>query len=394
MSLNDLISAVQRLDGAVAYMDPLQQSGRDPLALPDWVPSFSSAGERVVQISGTGGLDIPYGSLVPQPSRPGLLRTTGLPQWQVPLDGTDESASPESPQPIEPPAGWEARGLELLAWYSPYHLAPWHWGVFLRAFGIEQIGRALREAGVPSVSIPALAQRFLLNHELTHYRVELAMTSLELATQRALFLDGRRAQVARSGWGMAEEGLANAHARSGLHQSYRSAMDGWLASSPPGYKDWARHRPAKSSLSWAEVISDLVDAPTVPWVPVPGKPDWAAEVPVFIVLDGSGAGGMPSPALLGPIVVEEAESFRKDVERSGNAKNLMRAWESTKRKMANGSTFAGVHLHPIQRNLWSVNLGSAYRAGLERRGPGDWLAVMVDQQHDRLYQRMRRKYML
>jgi len=334
-------------------------------------------------------LDIPY--VTRRIPRQGS-GTSSRPQDSVfdtvpPMGPTDEAKPAGAP----PPRDWTDRGTEALAWYSPFHGAPYFWGVFIRAFGIEVISHELAAQGVDPVGAPQLAYKFLLAHELTHYRVELVMSTVEVAVQRALFVAGRRSQVARSGWGLQEEGLANARAVASLPRQHRDALDGWLATSPVGYRDWRPHTAARASLSWGAILSDLVAPAVVEWSPAPQRPDWAREVPVFVVMDGSGPGGNPAAALLGPIAVDETDSFVKDLAKSGNAGALRKAWNRTKGKLASGALAAGLHLENIGLNMYSVRVNQSYRAGLVHRGPGDWLAVMLDQQHDRLYERMRRR---
>lgn len=292
-----------------------------------------------------------------------------------------------------PPPDWETEGFEVLAWYSPFHACTWDWGIYIRAYGIEVVSSVLLSSGVPLVSCAELARSFLEEHEMGHFFAELLVSEAEVAASKALYLPGKAAQrSAPPGWGLTEEGLCNALARSRIPNSHREGVDDWLDLSPPGYCDYRHHGPSRRSESWGRVVSEVAGSPPISWGGIPGRPDLSSQVPIFLVLDGGGPSGLPVGYLLGPVIVSEAPSFWKDLKKSGSPKTMLSSWEKTKALLASGALHSGCHLEKILNNVYSVRVNQAARAALERQPDGTWLAVMVDRQHDTLYRRVQRAY--
>ena len=352
---------------------------------------LSSHGSRY-RVMNSGVLnDVPFGEY----SEHGRSRKPA-----VIIQGHD-SADVTAPSDVEPPKGWEERGVDLLAWYEPYHfarVAPGRvqWGVFLRAYGVEVISRALLLAGVPAISAPQMAYELLLAHELGHFEKEVLVAVVELGSQSPHFV---RSQVRRKnqlpGYGLAEEGLCNALARNVLPKAFRGALDSWLALCPPGYRDWRGHQRTTRGQSWGEVLKDFLTVPQLPWAAhlTPGVlKSFSTDVPTYLILDGSGPNGEIGGALTGAIQVNESEQFWKDIRKSGNVAQVTRQWASTKRDLSNGVLHASARLKSLRGlpHIYSVRLTRSTRAALKRNDSGDWMAVMVDQDHDALYERVSR----
>lgn len=377
MDLRTLIDAVASIPGAV---EGIPFSREEPPDRPTWLDDT-----RILRIGGSFQTDAPQVSPAEWEER---LREGR----DIAFEGDERAPSETTRQPTEPPPGWVEEGTEFLAWYRAFHRSPWDWGVYIRAFGIEVVATELAAGGVPTLVAAELAYQFLLTHELGHFETELLLTGVELASANPWYLSGRRQQRTRTPWGLTEEGLCNARGRSSLPTSHRRTLDGWLSSSPVGYRDWRRHAANRRAQSWGEVVGDLTQARPLPWSPRPVATALRREVPVMLVLDGNGPGGHVQDAFVGPILVTEEDSFWKDLKRSGNETLLRKRWADTKKALASGAAHTGRHLEKIAPNLYSVRMNDAFRAGLLHNGPLKWSAVMADQQHDRLYQRMKRKY--
>ena len=378
--LEQVISAVSSVPGAVEFRPPLETTAPRPET-----PSWLSGDQPIIQIAGDFPIDV-------TDTRRDRRDPQGVDSSQVFQPGPSDTSHLPMHHPAPPP-GWESEGLEILAWYSPFHSCTWDWGIYIRAYGIEVVASVLLSSGVPGVSCAELARLFLEEHELGHFFAELLVSEAEVAANTALYLPGKAAQSsAPPGWGLTEEGLCNALARSRIPSAQREGVDDWLNVSPPGYRDYRQHRPSRRSESWGRVVSEIVGSPPISWGGVPGRPDLRSQVPVFLVLDGSGLSGLPAGYLLGPVIVSEAPSFWKDLKKSGTPKAMLTSWEKTKALLASGALHSGCHLEKILDNVYSVRVSQAVRAALERQADGTWLAVMVDRQHDTLYRRVQRAY--
>jgi hypothetical protein len=381
--LREVLRSLGSIPGAVDRRPPWDVEDA-PFPRPPWLESPG----QVVQVAGDIPLDITderrsFGRGTPE-------RTTspGVIEPAADVDGDAHSA-----EPTEPPVGWDEEGTEVLAWYSPFHQCSWDWGIYIRAYGIEVVAAELRAGGVASLHAPEVARSFLFGHEFGHFQAELMTAGAEMASGTAIYLAGKHDQhLTLPGWGIAEEGLCNALGRQRIPRPHTRVLDRWLKASPEGYRDYARHSTAKRSGSWAEVVGDIAEGSALAWSPVPGTPTFEDSVPVFLVLDGRGPGGLPASTLLGPVTVSEADTFSRDLSKSGNATSAMRAWSKTKELLRSGALHAGCHLEQIGAAMYSVRVGRTARVGLLRRAPGEWVAVMFDQQHDRLYRRMKRSY--
>ena len=288
------------------------------------------------------------------------------------------------------PEGWSDVGIEALAWYASFHYAPWAWGVFIRSSGVELVAGQFMRAGVEENAAFRTAFDFLLAHELTHYRVDILVSGAELAAQRAIFLPGRLAQQRRSpGYGPAEEGLANAVALQSVPVQMRPHLESWIKSSPPGYRDVARHGSGRRRDSWRATIGDVAIGRDLPvfWAPT-GQPPWVADVPVFVVQDTPMEGF--ASAVVGPVsIVGETRTFQRDLKRLARGDNrLPNQWRSCRRKLLQGQLAAGTHLELIDRHRkrFSVRVTKGDRAGLQQTDEG-WFAIALDR-HDDLYRRI------
>lgn len=290
---------------------------------------------------------------------------------------------------------YREKGIDdVLAWYTPFHFSPDQWGITIRAAGIELIAEELVAKGMPFEWAYQAAFEFLLHHEYGHFETELLVSGVEISANTPLYTEGKMLQRKKNPpWGIAEEGLCNSMGRRTLPKDYKNVLDEFLSASPKGYRDFKKYSPL-SSKSWGEVLDDIC-RPIVPaWVSIPHAKQLRQYVPVAIQLDGSGPLGSVSGAFLGPIFVVETPEFFSDIEASGNRKILLEAWQKTVAKLAAGA-IANVHLEKILDNIYTVRLNKGWRAAIRRPLQGKWEAweaLMVDQQHDRLYERIKRRF--
>lgn len=373
-TMHKVIDSVSQVPGA---LDP---RGSEPPAPPRWVRELVD----VVRISGTYPLDNQVPGWVPE----AWARDKG-PHVFLPIEDPDSAAE----FPIdEPPEGWTSIGTEILAWYSPFHYCAWDWGVHVRAHGIEVVSRVLIAAGAPRASAGELAMKFLLGHEFGHFHREMLVSAAEVTSGRPLYVAGQSAiSAAHPGWSIPEEGLCNALGRSCVPSTFRAGLDSWLDAAPVGYRDYRKHISAPRGASWAQVVGDVTGAQSLVWSGVPRGPDLTSTVNVMLHLDGSGPRGLPLGYLLGPIQVTESAQFLKDLKKSGNERELQRAWARTKGRLGQGELHGGCHLKKLRGQHYSVRLSRSTRAAIERREAGEWCAVMIDQDHDALYERLGRQ---
>lgn len=373
VSLNDVLAGLGRIAGAL---------GDDPAGapLPQWWRS-----DRVDEVGGgiqISGLDLEIqtpGANHPPRRTAGLASIAG--SWMGSGAADLETREPE---------GWSDAGIEALAWYASYHHAPRAWGVFIRSSGVELVAGQFIRAGVEENTAFRAAFDFLLAHELTHYRVDILLSGAELAAQAAIFLPGRQAQRHRPpGYGVAEEGLANAIGLRSVPAQMRPHLDSWITSSPPGYRDVSRHGSGRRHDSWRAAVGDVAIGRDLPvfWAPT-GQPPWVSDVPVFIVQDTRMEGF--ASAVVGPVsIVGETRTFQRDLRRLARGdRRLPDQWRSCRRKLMQGQLAAGTHLELIdrRRKRFSVRVTKGDRAGLQQTAEG-WFAIALDR-HDDLYRRI------
>lgn len=283
----------------------------------------------------------------------------------------------------------DGQGTERLAWYRSFHYG-YAWGVFIRVYGIDVVATQLHATGMGWATAQVVAYEFLLRHELGHVQTDLAVSAGELLGQEALFIRGRREQKRRwPGYGVEEEGLCNALARESLPRGNRSSLDEWLNRAPVGYRDFRKHQASVRPLSWHSTIADAVGTAGF-WSLTPElTEDLRAQVPVYLYVDDGYEVQGIEDGLVGPIVVKETRDFLKDFRSTGNPKVLARQWQKTKDDLAAGRLAGGTQVKRLDDTKYRVKISRAARVGLVRQD-GEWFAVLLDQQHDRFYERFRR----
>jgi hypothetical protein len=187
---------------------------------------------------------------------------------------------------------------------------------------------------------------------------------------------------------------------------------------PLGYRDFKSHTKPKRGASWSKVYEEHRSASLIgkSGISTPAeieliqntgliisldpalKRKLRLEVPVYFVPDGTGPNGSVFGALVGPIFPQETIDFKSDLKKLGRSNNLGKAWSKTRRMLEQGFSAGSIHLEKLDNfnDLFSVRVEGngikGARAGLVRRGQGDWHAVSIDTQHDEFYRRVNREY--
>ena len=199
-----------------------------------------------------------------QVSNVGELDRAEPPQWFDPqtddpqIDATGEevpllSDDVEIPDPTSQDAQSIGRfGTEALAYYAPFHFyGPSHWGIYIRDWGVAHLAcayKGTRHLTPSDAWILRGAYRFLLEHEMFHFRTELAATRLEFLSAAHGLYNGHF-HDRHAGW--LEEAMANASAYRKLAEDANSSgsamllgfvafLKDWMLTQPAGYRDYER----------------------------------------------------------------------------------------------------------------------------------------------------------
>lgn len=181
-------------------------------------------------------------------------------------------------------------GLEFYAWYTPFHFNLDHWGVYIRARGIELLGNKLFHAGVPWQDAFDQAYSLLLAHELRHMEVEMKVTEFELMEDRHIYVPANRLIRESAPWFNEEEALCNLAMIDSAKGLAKRAIE-QVATFPyvPGYSDWRKLALSSQTEAWGLVLGLLIRRRAT--LVIPTHKSLGAEAlrrnPPKIVLDGS-----------------------------------------------------------------------------------------------------------
>jgi len=314
---------------------------------------------------------------------------SGAVKVRIPIYSLDESETY--------PFNGEGQELDLLAWYSSFHYGERDWGIYILRSGIYKIANALIASGFSADSAIAQAQEVLIRHEQAHFQTDLAITSLELANDKPIFVQARHGmKKLNPGWHETEEGLANALARRTIKTAPKTALDDILNNSPSGYRDWAKYKPTGDSKSWKKVLDQLVHhgpplrlhTEIVAEVSNTLAPKYFKDIPVYEVYDIPG-GDVNGAYLMGPISnIVETDAFTADLKKLAKGQPIYKKkWTGVKAKLASGNV-VGVHLELINKikSIYSVRIDGEARAGLTLDA-AIWKAIAAGH-HDELYRRL------
>lgn len=188
-------------------------------------------------------------------------------------------------------------GIEFYAWYTPFHRNLDHWGVYVRARGIELFGLKLNQAGVPWRECFDRAYELLLAHEQRHLEIEFKITEFEIIEDRHIYIAGREQQCRGSVWFNDEEAFCNLamieSSRGNLNRVVKS-----IVSNPriPGYSDWDLLEPLHPIERWGRILGKIIRNQGS--FSIPSEKNFGAQVLkdnlAKIVCDGSGPSGRVS----------------------------------------------------------------------------------------------------
>lgn len=188
-----------------------------------------------------------------------------LPDWLQPGEGR--------PLPDDGPVILEEGSLEqwkqppgsidALAYYLPFHYYRHSWGIYLKASGLLSVAAMLLGASpsLPGSTLLELARHILLEHERFHFLTEVACSRAEVPAARRLyhayFLNRHAATL--------EESLANARSHRVALQKQpaliRDAVERWMLSMGPGYRDFKRYVSPPTFSKGTRVATQLMMAP-------------------------------------------------------------------------------------------------------------------------------------
>lgn len=284
--------------------------------------------------------------------------------------------------------------IETLAWYQSYHYGNSGWGIYILRSGIYKVANALISSGASPSDAISLAREFLIEHERTHFRTDLGVTSLELASSMSLFKPTRDYISHKSpDWHLVEEGLANSYGMRAL-KSQKRFLKNYLNSTPIGYRDYEQFKKINDLKAWISILDNFISGlriKTLLAAEVSNNiaPKYFEQIPIYEVYDIPN--GNPKYSYLIGSVTEilETVEFRKDLKKLCQGQpNYLKKWNGVKQKLIHGN-FVGVHLELIsrERSLYSIKLDSDARVGL--RIDTKWNAIAA-RHHDQLYKRLSR----
>ena len=186
-------------------------------------------------------------------------------------------------------------GIEFYAWYTPFHWNLDHWGIYIRARGVELLGLKLSQRGVPWHKAFDYAYELLLAHELRHLEVEFKVTEYELMEERHLYIPGKGLLVESAPWFNDEEALCNLAMIQASKGVVRDAIKN-ITTNPniPGYSDWPHLEKLSVTSAWGVVLGAIVRRRTGLAI-APIKTFSARALrdnPPRIVMDGTGPNGL------------------------------------------------------------------------------------------------------
>ncbi len=275
-------------------------------------------------------------------------------------------------------------GIELLAWYTSFRYQKW--GIYIREVGIEMIASVLNH----SLNDPALSRetafKVLLEHELTHFRIDASIASSELLAKKSIYKDWRNKTGFWPSWSDIEEGLCNSHALDAVPAICRPDLMAWMADAPHGYNDFASHKrnPLGRDESWSRLFTEIsadLDNSSVGYLR--RTKAFIEFPPVFIVRDPlRPTNGVVPFSFMGALRVEESEAFMKSLKKSGDAARLARKWSKAKEQIESGIRTPGLNFEQYSQDVFTVRLNSQIRAILRVLGDGVAEVISISQQHD------------
>lgn len=191
--------------------------------------------------------------------------------WEISADaeGPLSDLIPRGREQIGPTV--EEGGIDVLAWYQPYHCFGDRWGIYIRVNGIAYLASEILGAHGPTALLHRHAVRAameaLLRHEESHFEVEVYATGLELDLGRPIYRPYIQHFI-RTGAFRREESLAN---RRMVHHHWdhpplggaptRTAVEALADAGPRDYSGWRDYMVAKNfDVAKNTLAAEITDA--------------------------------------------------------------------------------------------------------------------------------------
>lgn len=137
------------------------------------------------------------------------------------------------------------RGIDILAWYFPYHFNKKLWGIYYKDYGIIKVGKKVTH-NMDRRIVTYEGYDVLKCHETFHHIVEIVGSLLEVTTQMEKYVTYNRDVYTKNRYSQQdhplEEALANAWAYRFVDTEKRSPkltdkakLFNWMKRSPSGY---------------------------------------------------------------------------------------------------------------------------------------------------------------
>ena len=418
LTVPDLVNRLRRELPAALDISPLKReqfSSRD-LFGGEWEDDF--------EVMDDGIPPLPR----PSPEHPGISFNDGSPWKRRPVAqadstpvvdpmtlgewGEDESGEEvwRVPEVKEIPGSPEF-GTDLLAWYTPFHVDPKNWGIYVREKGLHYLAQRIFEPeGVSYPTAIYLAMKLLYEHERFHFLTEMAATSMELASKLPLYIPYAAShQCGNRILSPLEEALAEANAfwPYRVHQCrlypLKDAVETHMRNGSPGYRDfWQYVTHDSRGAGLQELAGQILSGKR-------GQPEPFGElafdfdnrvvnerdVPVRLLrMRQGGVGSWLSFAKFMPAEqVEESNAFQKELEKCGSS--IKKKWAQKKEQLRTEAINShGLFFKKISRcpNRFFLRVEDNYRAILEPLPGvprGRYLAtrIMDHQEYDRILKR-------
>jgi hypothetical protein len=399
MKVRSIRQKLEQIPGALwDFPSPESPSGDEKgvIGTTLWSPDEARRGENVDDLLDSDGSD-DYGEEDGEALYPVF-------EWGAHSDDAIRRLGNAADEAIRQSARSES-GSDALGHYLSFHFRGMQWGATVKLSGIAWLAtQYFQSLPTDDRTKAKLAFHAILQHELFHFAVDVAITQAELSQRRPWLKPALAARKERGvAYSCREEMLANVW----MLTAFRTALPGFriagkqaalrsfVQMQPPGYRD-ALTFPAKR---WREELHELIfefaenagcerDNPLLwGW-----GYDWPCHFPVwpFIdwrncaihLVDDSARFGVPPGWLVflsSLTAIEESAKFRKQL--AALSRREQEGWERTKWRAQENLSAAGLDFKQWPKggkDVWSIRIDHRFRAHLHRdRDAGRWVALEI-----------------
>jgi hypothetical protein len=263
LSVGTLVTQLWTEVPSALDLDPLKlpEDAPDSLFGEEWDPEEEELTSNLAPLFRRGFDDFPGEDLEDLPRD---RRTNGLidPLPMLGLGDLGERLTGEFGEILRVPevegiGGNPEGGTDRLAWYTPFHVDPHRWGIYIREKGLHYLAQQVFEP--EGLSYPDALERalqLLYDHESFHFLTEMAATGWELISRQPHYVPYIAAhRNGRKIFNPLEEALAEANAFWPYrhHQCrlfpYKGAVESYLKAGPAGYRDFDKYT-SYATRSW------------------------------------------------------------------------------------------------------------------------------------------------